>query len=137
VPFADGKIILWPPLLQKKLMYYPHSYTALCNDNDSYMVANNLCTCAIMTNLLWARVYDRKCCQPNFKVGKNLDLDTTRPAPLYYADLCYTRFFSESWYPQLFRVFEPNCRRYVGIANRSPCERVTLQSYHDRGRMMH
>ena len=43
--------------------------------------------------------------------GYGLKLGTVRPryyAPLYYADLCYTRIFSESWHPQLFRVFEPN-----------------------------
>jgi hypothetical protein len=58
------------------------------------------------------------------------DLDTTR---LYTTRTSVIRgFCSESWYPNLFRVFEPNCRRYVGIANMSPCEKVTLQSYNDR-----
>ena len=58
------------------------------------------------------------------------DLHTTR---LYSTWASVIRgFFSEIWYPQLFRVFEPNCRRYFGIANMSPCEKVTLQSYNDR-----
>ena len=65
-----------------------------------------------------------------YQITVQSDLDTTR---LYTTRTSVIRgFFQKVGTPQLFLVFEPNCRRNVSIANMSPCEKVTLQSYNDR-----